>query len=326
MNSDRVDRVRGMGYAVVPRRVQPCDRVGPRSPRPGGLGRAPVLALLDRASPVGVLWTFSTVVELLRLLLTMITIPISKTMTPTTSRTQPAVLMLKPRVFTVTANAMIAPTTPITIREDDEPGSRSSVRYAEGTPGPRRIQSCSGGSLRARQCLVSPGRHAAPRSAAPASSRWCPARCRRGSAPRGGLLLLEHRHPHRPAGVAGQLEDAEQVAGTVETEPLHDVPTGVDGFEDSTMGPPNRIPGGSADRCGTGRRPRPVSLASRHTDPAGPAPSCRSATSPAMAVRSATMSASGRLASSSCVQPSLRSGSTLARSSMIIARSDGVFP
>ena len=46
----------------------------------------------------------------------------------------------------------------------------------------------------------------------------------------------------------------------------------------------------------------------------------------AIAVRSATMSASGRLASSSCVQPSLRSGSILARSSKIIARSNGVFP
>ena len=46
----------------------------------------------------------------------------------------------------------------------------------------------------------------------------------------------------------------------------------------------------------------------------------------AIAIKSATTSSSGRLASSSCVQLSLRSGSTLARSSRIIARSTGVFP
>lgn len=46
----------------------------------------------------------------------------------------------------------------------------------------------------------------------------------------------------------------------------------------------------------------------------------------AIAIKSATTSSSGRLASSSCVQPSLRSGSTSARSAKIIARSTGVFP
>jgi hypothetical protein len=46
----------------------------------------------------------------------------------------------------------------------------------------------------------------------------------------------------------------------------------------------------------------------------------------AIVTRSATTSASGRLASTSCVQLFLRSGSTLARSSKIIARSSGVFP
>jgi len=47
--------------------------------------------------PVGVFWTFSTVVELLRLPVTKIAIPISRTKIPTTSRIQPAVLMLNPR-------------------------------------------------------------------------------------------------------------------------------------------------------------------------------------------------------------------------------------
>jgi len=61
---------------------------------------------------VGVLWTFSTVVEPLRLPVTKIAIPITRTTTPTTSRIQPAVLMLNPCVCTVIANAMIAPTTP----------------------------------------------------------------------------------------------------------------------------------------------------------------------------------------------------------------------
>src|SRR5436309_1258979 len=46
----------------------------------------------------------------------------------------------------------------------------------------------------------------------------------------------------------------------------------------------------------------------------------------AIATKSATTSSSGRRASSSCVQLSLRSGSTRARSSRIIARSTGVFP
>jgi len=63
---------------------------------------------------VGVLWTFSTVVELLRVPATKIAIPITRTMIPTTRRIQPAVLMLNPRVCTVTANAMMAPTTPNT--------------------------------------------------------------------------------------------------------------------------------------------------------------------------------------------------------------------
>lgn len=46
----------------------------------------------------------------------------------------------------------------------------------------------------------------------------------------------------------------------------------------------------------------------------------------AIVTKSATTSSSGRLASSSCVQLARSSGSTLARSSKIIARSTGVFP
>jgi hypothetical protein len=47
-----------------------------------------------RSCPEGALWTFSTVVELLRLPVMKIAIPITRTTTPRTSRIQPAVLML----------------------------------------------------------------------------------------------------------------------------------------------------------------------------------------------------------------------------------------
>jgi hypothetical protein len=46
----------------------------------------------------------------------------------------------------------------------------------------------------------------------------------------------------------------------------------------------------------------------------------------AIAIRSSTTSASGRLASNSCEQPALSSGSTSARSSKIISRSAEVLP
>jgi hypothetical protein len=53
--------------------------------------------LLDAfLSPEDVLWTFSTVVELLRLPVTKTAIPISRTTIPTRSRIEPAVLMLNP--------------------------------------------------------------------------------------------------------------------------------------------------------------------------------------------------------------------------------------
>jgi hypothetical protein len=72
-----------------------------------GLGCTPVPSFLDALRPVGVLWTFSTVVELLRLPVTEIAI-ITGTTIPTTSRIQRAALMMNPCVCTVIANAMIA--------------------------------------------------------------------------------------------------------------------------------------------------------------------------------------------------------------------------
>ena len=54
--------------------------------------------------------------------------------------------------------------------------------------------------------------------------------------------------------------------------------------------------------------------------------SVKDASELAETIKSATTSSSGRLASSSCVQSALRSGSTSATSTKIIARSTGLLP